>query len=243
MSSGSPTAPTTTSRDTATRRTTSRHYDLDLDLQGRTATSSTGRATLDVVALDRPRPSSRSTCTASTCAKVTVRRCRASSTARHAQRCASGSREPIARGPSSSGSRSATRGQPQADPRRHSATAGWEELTDGVIVAAPAARRAVVVPVQRPARQQGELPDRRDRAERLPRGLQRRARRAAAAAPATTTWVYEQRRADGDLPRHRADRPLRRASTSTGRRCRSRRRCPHACCATATTRRSAGSPR
>ena len=33
---------------------------------------------------------------------------------------------------------------------------GWEELADGVIVAGPAARRALVVPVQRPAGRQGD---------------------------------------------------------------------------------------
>ena len=36
---------------------------------------------------------------------------------------------------------------------------GWEELTDGVLVAGPAQRRAVLVPVQRPPAGQGQLPD------------------------------------------------------------------------------------
>ena len=57
----------------------------------------------------------------------------------------------------------------------------------------PAQRGAVLVPLQRPARRQGQPTGSRVTTDsRLPRGGQRDARRAGDAGRARTTWVYEQ---------------------------------------------------
>ena len=69
--------------------------------------------------------------------------------------------------------------------------AGWEELNDGVIVAGSAARRTLVVPLQRPAQQQGELPADdlgSDDYRVVSNGALESVRRRAS----STTWVYDQ---------------------------------------------------
>ena len=69
--------------------------------------------------------------------------------------------------------------------------AGWEELDRRGDRRRPAPRRALVVPLQRPAVRQGELPHRGHRAVGVPRRRQRRSGRAAPRRE-PTTWVYEQ---------------------------------------------------
>ena len=68
---------------------------------------------------------------------------------------------------------------------------GWEELDGRGARRRPDERRRLLVPLQRPAEQQGELPHRRHHRVALLRRRQRRAdlRRQGAGA---TTWVYEQ---------------------------------------------------
>ena len=74
----------------------------------------------------------------------------------------------------------------------------------------PAARRADLVPVQRPARRQGVVLDHGHGRRRLHGGRQRRARRPEARL-VDRHLALRAGRADGDLPGDRPDRPLRRA--------------------------------
>ena len=104
--------------------------------------------------------------------------------------------------PRASGSARQVRGRRRAPPWRSPTGAaaphvrdptarGWEELTDGVIVR-PAARRADVVPVQRPDGRQGHLPGHRAHRPRLPGRLERHAR-VQRRVGRRVEWVHEQR--------------------------------------------------
>ena len=73
----------------------------------------------------------------------------------------------------------------------------------------PAERRAVLVPVQRPARRQGHLPDRGDHRRRRTRWWPTAGWSRAIAAASTHDLGVRADRADGDLPGHRPDRPVR----------------------------------
>ena len=116
-------------------------------------------------------------------------------------------------------------GQPRPLVEAHHGDAGWEELDRRRDRGRPAARRADLVPLQRPARRQGAVHDPGHHPPRLHGRGQRRAGRA----PAPRQLDHLDLRAGGahvDLPRHRPDRPLRRARASRpacrcGVRCRS----------------------
>ena len=200
-------------------------YDLDLDyrvatnrLDGRALRARHARR----AALDRL---SRSTCVGLRVTAGARRRAsgreRYDAPRRHGSRSGSAARSPPGTEPAGRGARTAGSPGPVRGPWGE---VGWEELTDGVIVAGPARRRAVVVPVQRPARRtrrafritvttdaglrrcvaNGTLVARTPRAGRRPVGVR----------PA---------RAHGDLPRDGADRPLR--ATLARRRARAAARC------------------
>ena len=82
----------------------------------------------------------------------------------------------------------------------------------------PADGGAVLVPLQRPARRQGELPDRGHRP------IAGTTSSPTACSPSSVAGQHDDlglraARADGDLPRHRADRPLRDARAGRRRRC------------------------
>ena len=175
-------------------------------------------------------------------AKVTVRRrppVRVPDRAGPARRAGSGTR-------SRAGQEFRVRSATGARPRPCHGTvgeAGWEELTDGVIVAAQPHGAPSWFPCNdRP----GNKATYRSRSTDVgattssPTGALVDQRRGASR---TTTWVYEQRRADGDLPRDRPDRPLRACVARPAP-------VPRAAVAdrpprrgTRSTRRSAGSPR
>ena len=112
------------------------------------------------------------------------------------------------RGASSSRCASVTPATPgRCRPGRSAPPAG-RSSTDGVLVASPAARRTFVVPVQRPARRQGDLrPDHHG-----PLGLPGRVHRRAGRAAARGEQRHLDVRAggpDGHLPGSRAGRALR----------------------------------
>ena len=150
--------PTRTSPATATAPTTSTHYDLDLDysLAGNqlaaTRRHRRGRRR-------GPRPGASSTSHGLEVTKVTVD----GQPRREVRRTAATGwcvtlAAPIAARRSRSASRVEYAGHPEPLIDRHHGDAGWEELDRRRDRRRPAARRADVVPVQRPARRQGDLP-------------------------------------------------------------------------------------
>ena len=192
------------------------------------ATSSTAKARAAAAALERPARAASSTCTGS-------RSARCPSTGRGGRWTAPGvaAADPRSRTRSRRASRLpcavAYRGQPRPDARPRRATRLGGAHRRGAR-RRPAARRADVVPVQRPAGRQGDLPDRPCAPTPLPRRRERRRCIAQRRVGAPGRVGLRAARADGDLPRHRADRPLRASSTQPGRRrpARSRRRRPDA---------------
>ena len=187
------------------------HYDLDLDVQ-LAGNRLAGDATLHVVVARADRAGSCSTWRTSRSP-----RCASTGAAlRQYQRRAERLVIDLARGgwrrTRADGRRPLPRPPPAAG-RRHHGDAGWEELTDGVIVAGAAARVADLVPVQRPAGRQGVVPDRDPRRRRLHRGRQRQAGRAPPA---------RQQRDVGATSRPsrcpRTSRRSRSGATATGRR-------------------------
>ena len=152
--------PTPTSRGTATSSYDVTHYDLDLDVQRATATGS------------RARPPSRVR-RARGDRRAPARPARARRRQGHARRQAGevprppghphrATGEGRSRSASPSPSPCATPATPTPVSSRTLGSAGWEELERRRHRRRPAARRPDLVPLQRPALQQGDLPDQPD---------------------------------------------------------------------------------
>ena len=206
------------------------------------ATGSTAEARLDAGGPRGPAPSSRSTWTRCASPKVTHRRAGAVKHAqppgqadRHARRRRSRRARQFTVDVTYAGSPHPVRSEARrgrvggAQRRRHRRR--------------PAERRTLVVPLQRPAR-----------ATRRRYRITVTAPSATASSPtagwwstrrkaSATTWVYEQRRADGDVPRDRADRPLRRQAVAQSAGAASTAVLPAGLRTAASTRPSAGSRR
>ena len=137
--------------------------------------------------------------------------------------------------------RRATRATRAPMPRRRRRRPAGRSSTDGVIVAgqphgAPSWFPATTGrPTRRPTGSTSRPPPATASSPTA------RLRRATPRRASATTWVYEQPRADGDLPRDRADRPLRSSRPPTARRCRCTRRAPARLASRRTTTRSAAS--
>ena len=187
-----PTARTTTCPATATPPTTSTTTTSTWTTRS-SATALAGDAPprrcvaledLDATA-PRPARAARSPRSPSTAAPAQVRAPRGAS-------CASGCRAPIAAGRRPSAWPCSYAGHPRPLPARHLGDVGWEELTDGVIVAGQPHGAPSWFPCNDRPDDKATLPHHGHAPTGLPRRRQRRARSTRGARASATTWVYEQ---------------------------------------------------
>ena len=113
------------------------------------------------------------------------------------------------RAPRSAMRREVRRASPRPLIDEHHGDAGWEELDRRRDRGRPAARRADLVPLQRPARRQGVVLDHGDHRSPTTPWSPTASWSSGSAARQHGDLALRAGRADGDLPRHRADRPLR----------------------------------